>query len=240
MKRFPFPRFWCGTAAALAVFISSCRTYIPVLPWTEEKVSSIVIKVRPASRESLEDKFGRPSFTVNPLLDYPSLLQQRRLVVFDIVIESPEVTVEAVTDETTLIFVNPDAKIPMLFDPETKALDAEGLEKEWAVYYDPDRLDDLPALGYKARKALPGNLTAGPGKPAEGYLVFLRRFPKSGTARLKLALRTAEGDRGTVKMDIVIPDTRKNNTGIFAGRQNQDKPQDSKEEPEEDTGIFAD
>ena len=222
----------------LAALFPSCRTYIPVLPWTEHEVSEIIIKVRPASRESLEAEFGRPPFAVNPLLDYPSVLQQRRLVVFDISIESPQVEVEVVTEETTLIFVNPDAKMPTLFDPETRALDAEGLEREWTIYYDPDRRSDLPTLVNRTRDALPGNLIARPGEPAEGYLVFLRRFPKSGTAQLSLALRTPEGDSGTVNMDIVIPDTRKKNTGIFAGGKSPEEAQD--DEARGNTGIFSD
>ena len=212
----------------LVIMLSSCRTRIPVLPWNEQAVSGITIKVRPASRESLEARYGKPPYAVNPLLDYPSLVQQRKLMVFDVLIESEEVEVELITPESTLIYVNPDTRIPMIFDPETTALDAEALEYAWTLYYDPDRSGDIPTMVNKTRDALPGNLISKPGEPAAGYLVFLRRFPKSGTAHLKLSLRTSRGDTGTVSMDIVIPDTSKKNTGIFE--------EDEPEEKEENTG----
>ena len=243
MNQFLYFRSFRLCAVLISVIIisaSSCLTAIPELPWDEHKVSDITIRVRPASRESLENRYGRPPAAVNPLLDYPSIIPPRRLMVFDVYIESETAEVELVTRQTTLVFRNPNSRIPIIFSPETRAMDADELEDAWRDYYEIDRTGDIPMLVNRARDALPGNLIAKPGKPAEGYLVFLRRFPKSGTARLNLALRTPDGDRGTVEMDIVIPDTRKNNTGIFGGRENQEKPEGTGEESNEDTGIFAD
>lgn len=222
----------------LVGFLSSCLTNMPELPWNGEEISDITIRVRPASRESLEARYGRPPAAANPLLDYPNLVPPRRLMVFDVHIESETVEVELVTRETILVFMDPDAAIPLLFSPRNRAMDAEALEDAWRIYYEIDRPGDMPKLVNRTRDALPGNLIARPGEPAEGYLVFLRRFPKSGTAQLSLALRTPEGDSGTVNMDIVIPDTRKKNTGIFAGGKSPEEAED--DEARENTGIFSD
>ncbi len=84
---------------------------------------------------------------------------------------------------------------------------------------------------WKTLDALPGNLVAGPGKPATGYLVFLRRFPKYGIANLSLSLRSSNGDTGVIPMEIEIinPDD-KTNTGIFETVE--------KDEKRKNTGMF--
>lgn len=215
----------------LSLVLASCRTEMPEMPWSEYEVSGVTIKVRPASRESLIAKYGNPKAVMNPLLDYPSLLQQRRLFVLDVEISTPDVGIELITRETTLVYVSGDMKIPVLLDPETKALDAKELQKAWNLYLDPEYRFDIPEMVRKTNKALPGNLVAKPGQPAEGYLVFLRRFPKAGTAELSLAVKASNGDTGTIPISIEIPDFSKDknaevqeNTGIF-----EETPEDQEE-----------
>ena len=205
----------------LLIFVS-CRTNMPELPWTEYEVSGIEIKVRPASRDSLIEKYGVPTAVMNPFLDYPSLLQQRKLFVLDVEISTPEVEIELITRETTLVYTSEDMKIKPIFDPETRALDAKHLQEEWTLYLQDGKTHLIQEMVYKTKKALPGNLVARPGEPARGYLVFLRRFPKAGTAELSLALKSSNGDTGTIPISIVIPDLHKDehaevrdNTGIF-------------------------
>ena len=211
-------------ALLLSLLAASCQTARPEMPWTEYEVSGIVIKVRPASRDSLVRKYGNPTTSVmNPFLDYPSLIQQRKLFVLEVEMSSPEVEIELITRETTLVYASENMKIKPLFDPETRALDAEHLQEEWEKYISEGEKHKIPELRNKALDALPGNLVASPGKPAKGYLVFLRRFPKSGTAELSLALKSANGDTGSIPISIEIPDLNKDknaevqeNTGIFA------------------------
>ncbi len=209
-------------ALLLSLLAASCQTAIPEMPWTEYEVSGIVLKVRPASRESLIEKYGNPNTVMNPLLDYPSLIQQRKLFVLEVEMSSPEVEIELITRETTLVYTS-EKKSKNIFNPETQALDAKHLQDEWLVYMENYEHSKIPEMTYKTYDALPGNLVAKPGEPAKGYLVFLRRFPTSGTAELSLALKSANGDTGSIPISIEIPDLNKNkktevqeNTGIFA------------------------
>ena len=211
-------------ALLLPLALASCRTEMPEMPWTEHDVSGIQIKVRPASRDSLIAKYGNPTAVMNPLVDYPSLLQQRKLFVLDVEFSAPpEMEIELITRETTLVYTSEDMKLQPLFDPETRALDAKHLQDAWTVYLENHEHYKIPEMMNKTYNALPGNLVARPGEPAKGYLVFLRRFPESGTAELSLAFKASNGDTGAIPLTIEIPDMTdkdknaeiQENTGIF-------------------------
>ena len=198
---------------ALTALLASCATEMPSQPWTHLVASGIKISARPASYEDLVRNYGNPSSAMNPLVDYPSLVSQLRLLVFDVTIESPEHDVELITRQTTCAFIG--AKDSPLAPAELRALDAQDLQEAWREHVDGS--SKMPELVFKSNKALPGDLRASPGKPASGYLVFLGYFPKGGTAVLSLAMRSSAGDAGDVKLRVELPDLdKKKATGIFS------------------------
>lgn len=214
---------------ALAVLFSSCVTEPPPASWTGFSVSGIDIRVRPASRESLEKRYGASSQGMNPLLDYSSLFSQKRLLVFEMIVESTEYAVELVTRQTTIDF---EGMKPGLFAGDDRALDEELLREAWEGFLKIDNVSNIPEMEREVHDALPGNLKARPGEPASGYLVFLNRFPKYGVVHLSLLLRASNGDTGTVSIRVEIeePGKPRKSTGIFAPEEG-DKP--------ENTGIFG-
>ncbi len=203
-------------ALALAALLSSCASAgLPPQPWTTHEVSGISIQVRPAARSDLVKRFGSPSSVLNPMVDYPSLVSQQRLYVFEVTIESPEYRVELVTRQTELAFE--DFRGGFLSPAKARALDARGLQEAWMAYI--AGTSQIVEMEQKTRKALPGNLLARPGAPASGYLVFLHNFPKSGTAVLSLFLRASNGDTGVVPLRVEIPEPGRKSTGIFARQE---------------------
>ena len=189
-------------------------------------MSGIKVSVRPASRDDLVKRFGNPASVMNPLVDYPSLVSQLKLMVLDVAIESPEYAVELVTRQTTLTFEG--SKPGFFSSAESKALDEAALQEAWKTYI--DGTTQMPEMMLKTRKALPGNLTAKPGTAASGYLVFLDRFPKSGTAVLSLALKASNGDTGVIPLRITFSAPGDAPTGIFARPEAK---------PQGNSGIFS-
>jgi hypothetical protein len=210
----------------LAALVSSCVTSAPPQPWTTYSVSGIKIDVRPAARADLVKRFGNPSSAMNPFVDYPARLSGQSLLVFEVAIESPDYRVELINRQTTVAFEG--AKDSYFTPAQVKALDAKALQDAWKVYI--DGTSQVPELLAKTQKALPGNIVARPGIPASGYLVFLNKFPKGGTAVLSLAMEASNGDTGVIPLRVEIPEPGKKNTGIFA-KPETEKPSSS--------GIFS-
>jgi hypothetical protein len=151
---------------------------------------------------------------MNPLLDFPAILTGQKILVLETRIDSPEHVLQVVTNKTTLAFEG--AKPGFLSPVEARALDQKALQDAWLPYV--DGTAQVPDLASKSREALPGDLKAGPGTPASGYLVFLHNFPKSGVAILSLTLRASNGDEDLVEVRIPIGEAGKgaSSTGIFA------------------------
>lgn len=203
--------------SALVLFFVSCSTTpsFPPQPWTDTLLpSGIRIFVRPSAREDLVRRFGEPGTYLNPLLDYPAVLSGQKILALDVRIESPEHRVELVTWKTSILF--DDARPGFLSPAEARALSAQELRDAWMPYI--EGTSKVGEADQRAKEALPGNLKAAPGSPVSGYLVFLHTFPKSGSATLLLTLRASNGDEGTVKVRIEIPDPERSNTppGIFS------------------------
>ena len=196
-------------------FFTGCLTKPPEanLPLITQKAADLTITLRPLSYDTLKERHGsNRRDKLNPFIDYPGQVPQRRIVVFE---------AEFSTEVSTILVNIRDIKLA-IDDKTGKAASVEYLTQLWNVYIQKTAYSNT--IPSKARRTmLPREFTIIPGEPVSGYLVFAEPYPKTGgKGLLSIPMATPGGDRGTIEIEI-----------DFEGP-------DTKTEPEESTGIFSD
>ena len=204
--------------AVLAFVFSGCLTQAPVSDSQEIviKAADLTITLDPVNYDDLRERHGSNRRQwLNPYIDFPGQVPQRRIVVFDAVFE---------TDLT-----NVDVKIRAIKlaigGQVGNAASAEYLNNLWKGYIRETAWEaTIPAV--TRRTMLPREFSVKPGEPAIGYLVFAERYPKEGgEGLLEIPVSTDKGDRGVLEhlmfftekgIDVEVAEE---NTGIFSQKE---------------------
>ncbi len=200
--------------ALILTGLSGCLTRPPQvqLPVITEKTADLTITLKPLSYDELKERHGsNRRDKLNPFIDYPGQVPQRRIIVFD---------AEFSTEESTILFNIRDIKLA-IGDETGKAASIEYLIRLWDVYNNKTAFSKT--IPDKARRyMLPREFTVKPGENIAGYLVFAEPFPKiGGEGLLTIPVTTDSGDTGTIEIKIDFDsnegtEEETENTGIFA------------------------
>ena len=192
---------------------TSCLTKPPVadMPLITQKAADLTIKLQPLDYDTLKELYGsNRRDKLNPFIDYPGQIPQRRIVVFD---------AEFSTEVSTILVTLRD--ITLAIDGQMgKAASVEYLVQLWDLYIKNTAFSNT--IPGKARKTmLPREFTVIPGEPVNGYLVFAEPYPKTGgDGLLRIPVATETGDKGTIEIEISFQDPEADsevneNSGIF-------------------------
>ncbi len=197
----------------ISFIFTSCLTKPPVasMPLITQKAADLTIKLQPMDYDTLKELHGsNRRDKLNPFIDYPGQVPQRRIVVFE---------AEFSTEVSTILVTLRD--ITLAIDGQTgKAASVEYLIQLWDVYIKNTAYSNT--IPGKARKTmLPREFTVIPGEPVNGYLVFAEPYPKTGgDGLLRIPVATDSGDKGTIEIEISFQDPNTDpdiieNSGIF-------------------------
>lgn len=199
----------------ILMLLSGCVTKAPVADSRPiiHQTADLTITLRPLSYDVLKERHGsnHPD-KINPFIDYPGQIPQRRIVVFEATFE---------TEVSTIIVDLKQVKLTM-GGSGGNAASQDYLIRLWENYIRNSAFQNT--IPYKSRKfVLPGDFTITPGAPVQGYLVFAEPYPKEGGEGLiSMTVSTDSGDTGELEIPLaftehgISDDTEDLNTGIFA------------------------
>lgn len=207
-------------AGLLTITFSGCLTRAPVVDSPEIVITAadLTITLKPLGYDTLKELHGSNRRQwLNPYIDFPGQIPQRRIVVFEARLETEVSSVN--------IFIR-DIKLG-IGGQVGKAASVEYLNNLWLGTIRNTAWEaTIPAV--TRRTMLPREFVVKPGESAEGYLVFAERYPKEGgAALLEIPVSTDDGDRGVLEYEMFFTeegiDTEvvEANTGIFAGDETQ-------------------
>jgi len=201
--------------ALLALSLSGCLTKAPMVdvPEIVIKAADLTITLDPLSYDELKERHGsNRRQRLNPYIDFPGQIPQRRIVVFDTVFETSVSNVDVAIREIKL----------SVSGQVGNAASVEYLNNLWRGYIRGTPWEaTIPAV--TRRTMLPREFSVTPGEPVIGYLVFAERYPKEGgLGLLEIPVITDKGDRGTLEYEMyftekgIDADAPETNTGIFS------------------------
>ena len=195
--------------------LTGCLTQAPLVEAQQIVIKSadLTITLEPVGYDELRERHGsNVRQRLNPYIDFPGQIPQRRIVVFDAVFETSLSNINVQVREIKL----------GIGGQVGNAASVEYLNNLWKGYIKETPWEaTIPAV--TRRTMLPREFSVLPGEPAIGYLVFAERYPKEGGAGLlEIPVITDKGDRGTLEYEMYFTEN-----GIDA------------EAPEANTGIFA-
>lgn len=198
------------------ISLSSCLTQAPKssIPTITKQAADLTITLHPLDYDALRELHGsnrQPDKKVNPYIDYPGQIPQRRIVVFDTEFKT----------ETSTIMINIREIELAIGGRMGKAASVAYLTRLWESY-----IDDTPYVNtipdVARRTMLPREIVVTPGENVSGYLVFAEPFPKDGgEGLLTIPVSADTGDKGVIEIEINFEDPeagvhQEKNTGIFA------------------------
>ncbi len=180
-----------GALLALLVFLiltgcTSTREYSVTGDSFEKDFADVHVSIAYLDREELLARHGNDG---NAFIDFPANLGQKRLMVFELKVDTVDTSIKIKHKHITL---NYGGKVA---SPLSYFL----LEEMWKPFNKSSM--EAGVRGKMAGQFVSGGtLKAGPGKPLSVYIVFAKNFPVFGDAVFTMPISTSDGtDEGYVE-----------------------------------------
>ena len=155
--------------------------------------ADVTIQITPLNYDELKELHGsNRRQKLNPFIDYPGQIPQRRIVVFKTEFLAKESTIQVNIKDTSL----------KIGEKQGRGITPEYMHQLWKVY-----IANSPYVNIIPNKAkkymLPRDFVFSPESPQTGYLVFAEPYPKEGgKSILTIPVSTPEGDQGVFEFEL--------------------------------------